>query len=85
MKCTCEKHSSTVFTVHNCICMLSDEELCAYERHVELAFDHMEDGDELKGLLELIEVLKIADHDMELRRTVSELGLKYWDNHSTCQ
>ena len=63
--------------------MLSEDELCEYERHVELAFDHMEYGDELKGLLELIEVLKLADHDMELRRKVSELGLKYWDNNST--
>ena len=75
-KCTCEKHGSAHFTVHKCPCMLSADELSEYNRHVEMAIDHMQNGDNLEALLAYIKALEIADYDLEMRQKVCSLVLE---------
>ena len=75
--CTCDKHGSSWPTVTKCPCVLSNEELSEYEEHLENAVESMVNGKDLERALALIKALKVADHDLEMRRELAELALNF--------
>ena len=78
---TCEKHGSSWPSITKCPCMLSNEEFSEYEKHSESAAENMVNGKDLERALALIKALKVADHDLEMRRELAGLGLKFCDSH----